>query len=76
MENREKKIAAISAGIAYYLQEEQEALQLMHQEGREASTPQPEPQARPAFPVNSPWAMAGRQAIMERRFQWQFRLIR
>ena len=73
MENREKKIAAISAGIAYYLQEEQEAAQLMQQEQPQAPA---QAQPRPAFPVNSPWAMAGRQAIMERRFQWQFRLTR
>ena len=71
MENREKKIAAISAGIAYYLQEEQEALEMMQQDQGQAQT-----RPRPAFPVNSPWAMAGRQAIMERRFQWQFRLVK
>ncbi|MEF8823394.1 MAG: hypothetical protein V5B78_04115 [Desulfohalobiaceae bacterium] len=70
MEHREKKIAAISAGLAYYLQEEQEAAQLMQQ------AQQPPPQPRPAFPENSPWAMSGRQAIMERRYQWQFRLVR
>ena len=72
MESREKKIAAISAGIAYYLQEEQEAAQMMQQEQVQA---QPGSQ-RPAFPVNSPWAMSGRQAIMERRYMWQFRLVR
>ncbi len=72
MESREKKIAAISAGIAYYLQEEQEAAQLMQQEQAQA---QAGPK-RPAFPVNSPWAMSGRQAIMERRYMWQFRLVR
>jgi hypothetical protein len=73
MENREKKIAAISAGIAYYLQEEQEALEMMQQDQAQA---QVQTRPRPAFPVNSPWAMAGRQAIMERRFQWQFRLVK
>jgi hypothetical protein len=74
MQDREKKIAAISAGLAYYLQEEQEAAQLMQQEQMQAQ--QPPPQPRPAFPVNSPWAMSGRQVIMERRYQWQFRLVR
>jgi len=71
MENKEKKIAAISAGLAYYLQEEQEGLQVLQQ--AEAQTPS---QPRRVFPVNSPWAMAGRQAIMERRLQWQLRLAR
>ncbi|MEF8889477.1 MAG: hypothetical protein V5A14_05480 [Desulfohalobiaceae bacterium] len=71
MEDKEKKVAAISAGLAYYLQEEQESLQMMQQKEAQA---RPEP--RPAFPVNSPWSMAGRQAIMERRFLWQFRLAR
>ncbi|MCF8085614.1 MAG: hypothetical protein K9J48_01850 [Desulfohalobiaceae bacterium] len=75
MQNREKKIAAISAGIAYYLQEEQEAAQMMQQDQTQAQA-QAQAQQRPAFPVNSPWAMAGRQAIMERRYQWQFRLTR
>jgi len=75
MQDREKKIAAISAGIAYYLQEEQEAAQLMQQEQPQAQ-PQVQAQPRPAFPVNSPWAMAGRQAIMERRYMWQFRLTK
>jgi len=71
MENKEKKIAAISAGVAYYLQEEQESLQGLQQS--EAQTP---PQPHRVFPVNSPWAMAGRQAIMERRWQWQLRMAR
>jgi hypothetical protein len=73
MQNREKTIAAISAGVAYYLQEEQEAAQLMQQERMQEQQPS---QPRGAFPVNSPWAMSGRQAIMERRYQWQFRLVR
>ena len=71
MQREQKIAAAISAGVIQYLQQEQEALQAAQQPAAA-----PVQQARPAFAANSPWAMSGRQAIMERRYQWQMRLVR
>jgi hypothetical protein len=72
MQRKEKLAAAVSAAVSAYLQEEQEAYALMQQQWAapaQAQEPRPEP-----FRATSPWSLSGRQAIMERRFQWQFRL--
>jgi hypothetical protein len=58
-----KLIAAISTAVYAYLEAER-------QEQRAE-------QVRPAiFRAASPWSLAGRQAVMERRFQMQFRTLR
>ena len=69
MEEKKKKIAAISSAVISYMQMEQAAY---------ASQVQPAQQEKPApiFPVGSPWSLSGRQAIMDRRYQMQMRMFR
>ncbi len=74
MTGKEKITAAVSAAVYAYLQEEQEACALLQQQWSAPAQPQ-QPQPEP-FRATSPWSLSGRQAIMERRFQWQFRLCR
>jgi hypothetical protein len=69
MTRQQKIIAAISSAVYAYLETEQAALAAQQQ-----AQPQPTPQQ--AFPVSSPWALAGRQAAMERRYHMQFRTFR
>jgi len=69
MSREQKIIAAITSAVYAYLEAEQAALAAQQQ-----VRPQPEPQQ--VFPVSSPWALAGRQAAMERRYQMQFRAFR
>ncbi|MFP4034989.1 MAG: hypothetical protein ACOCQT_05620 [Desulfovermiculus sp.] len=61
-----KKVAAITSAI-YTCLEAKGRVQYM------------EPQAKsqpPRFHVGSPWAMSGRQAMMDRQYHVQFRLNR
>jgi len=67
---RQKKItAAISSAVYTYLAMEQSAAEELTA-SREAT------EARVAFQASSPWALAGRQAIMERSAMLQLRMNR
>jgi hypothetical protein len=68
--DRKKKIAAISAAIYMYLEQEAMAYQAT------GVTYQPTVQTQITFPIVSPWSFAGRCSIMERRFNWQYRLCK
>ncbi|GAB6887524.1 hypothetical protein JCM13304A_10220 [Desulfothermus okinawensis JCM 13304] len=70
MERKKKLIAAISAAIYMYLEQEAMAASMM------AQTPVSAPRQQINFPVTSPWSLAGRMSIMERRFNWQYRLCK
>jgi hypothetical protein len=65
MQVKKNVIAAISAAMDAYLEEEQAAL--FAQQKRVAQIP-----SQPY----SPWAMAGRATAMEMRRNWQMRLVR
>lgn len=58
-------VAAITAAVSAYLDDEQAALQAQQKR---------RPQG--AFQPYSPWVMAGRAAAMEIRRTWQLRLVR
>jgi hypothetical protein len=90
MEHKQKIRAAITAGIYMYLQQ-QEATAPQEEEAREEpmsfvrlqqeSRPAPGPAAEQAEPEPvlrsaSPWVLAGRQAVMDRRYQMQFKVFR
>ncbi len=66
-----KKLAAISTAVYYYLQAEQQSQLALQQQFQQPVMPQ-----QATFPVSSPWALAGRQAIMDRRCQMQFKTFR
>jgi hypothetical protein len=67
---RQKKItAAISSAVYAYLAMEQAAAEDLTA-SREAT------EQRMAFQASSPWALAGRQTIMERSTQLQLRMNR
>ncbi len=70
MEKRKKIIAAISAAIYMYLEQEALGLQTMYQ------VPQQPAQVLPSLPITSPWSLAGRMSLMEGRFNWQYRLCK
>lgn len=72
MDRQEKIVAAITAGVTSYLQQEQNELQAWQQQPAH----QVIQQSQPALPVRSPWSMSGRQMIMDRRYQLQMRLVR
>ena len=59
-------VAAVTAAVSAYLDDEQAALLQAQQKRR--------PQG--AFQPYSPWVMAGRAAAMEIRRTWQLRLVR
>ncbi|MBS3779134.1 MAG: hypothetical protein KGY41_01935 [Desulfovermiculus sp.] len=60
-----KKVAAIASAIYTCLGEEGQV-----QIGPQVQTQQPR------FQVSSPWALSGRQAMMDRQYHVQFRLNR
>jgi len=60
LKNRRGTIAAITAAVAAYLEEEARAL-----------VP-PGPKPVPAF---SPWGSSGRQEMMQMRLLWQRRIV-
>ncbi|HYA42694.1 MAG TPA: hypothetical protein VEF34_15430 [Syntrophobacteraceae bacterium] len=62
-----KLIAAISAAVGYYLQDEQKAPGAQQPQRRRAPPPEV---------VSSPFALAGRQAAMDIRWMWQMRVPR
>lgn len=68
MEKNKKKVAAITSAVTSYIQAEQAAYVSQLQPVQE--------RPGPVFPVSSPWALSGRQAIMERRYQVQFKIFR
>ncbi|MFO8032936.1 MAG: hypothetical protein R6U22_10360 [Desulfohalobiaceae bacterium] len=88
MEQKTRISAVITAGIYMYLlqeaaQQEEEVSEepmsfvRLQQETRPAPGPaaeqaEPEPVLRSA----SPWVLAGRQAVMDRRYQMQFKVFR
>ncbi|MDZ7762277.1 MAG: hypothetical protein U5L00_18750 [Desulfovermiculus sp.] len=61
-----KKVAAIASVIYTCLGEEGQ----VQYAGPQVQTQQPR------FQVNSPWALSGRQAMMDRQYHVQFRLNR
>lgn len=61
-----KKVAAITSAIYTCL----------GAEGEVVHTGQQPQETRPRFAVNSPWALSGRQAMMDRQYHVQFRLNR
>ncbi len=68
--NRQKKIvAAVSAAVTSYLAMEQAAAQAQGAREDTAGTGF-------VFQASSPWALAGRQAVMERSTQLQLRMNR
>jgi len=69
MQEKKKKIAAISAAVMSYIQLEQAACASQMQAVQEQ-------QPAPVFPVGSPWSLSGRQAIMDRRYQMQMKVFR
>lgn len=69
-EDKKKTIAAINAAICSYLQLEEQ--QSSGQELPQSISPE-RPYPVPRF---SPWLQAGRQAMMERNYQIQFRFCR
>lgn len=71
MDRKKKILAAISAAIAKYLEEEAAALQMTMQ----PHYPQPVIQQTPT-PSFSAWALSGRLTHMERRFNMQYRFNR
>ena len=69
MTHHKKIVAAVSSAVYSYL--------AMEQAAAEAQPAQKEtPDQRVVFQAVSPWALAGRQAIMERSTQLQFRMNR
>lgn len=58
-----KVLAAVSAAVNAYIQDDEAALQ------------QKSLAERPSSPY-SPWVLAGRSAAMEMRRSWQLRLVR
>ncbi len=62
LKNRKGTIAAITAAVAAYLEEEARALAPV--------MPQPGP-----VPVFSPWSSSGREEIMRMRMLWQRRIV-
>jgi hypothetical protein len=62
-----KKIAAITSAIYTCLGVEAEAQRMGATSQR---------QVQPRFQVGSPWALSGRQAMMDRQYHVQFRLNR
>ncbi len=68
MDRKKKIIAAISAAIYAYLEQEAMAVQTASQIPmmQAMSTPQP------SIPITSPWSFAGRFSMMERRFNWRW----
>ena len=69
MRRQNKITAAISSAVYAYLAMEQASAEA--QAARKVTTDQ-----RAVFQASSPWALAGRQAIMERSTQLQFRMNR
>jgi len=69
MQDKKKKIAAISAAVMSYVQMEQVACASQMQAAHEQKP-------TPVFPVASPWSLSGRQAIMDRRYQMQMKVFR
>lgn len=65
MELKKNVVAAISAAVNAYIEEDEMAFAATQQ--RAAAPPQP---------TFSPWVMAGRAAAMAMRTQWQLRLVR
>jgi hypothetical protein len=59
-----KKVAAITSAVYACLGVEAQA------------QPAAQSPTRPRFQVGSPWAMSGRQAMMDRKYHVQFRLNR
>ncbi|WP_461834177.1 hypothetical protein [Desulfothermus sp.] len=70
MDRKKKIVAAISAAIYMYLEQEALAVSQITQ----AQIPVIQPQVN--LPIISPWSLAGRMSIMERRFNWQYRLCK
>ncbi len=70
MDRKEKIVAAISAAIYMYLEEEALSLQAM------AAYAPVYREERPSLPITSAWSFAGRCAAMERRFNWQMRMCK
>ena len=70
MDRKKKIVAAISAAIYMYLEQEAVAVSQMMQ----AQIPPFQPQIN--LPITSPWSLAGRMSIMERRYNWQYRLCK
>ena len=69
MQDKKKKIAAISAAVMSYIQMEQAACASQMQAAAQEKQP-------PVFPVASPWSLSGRQASMDRRYQMQMKVFR
>jgi len=70
MDKKKKIVAAISAAICVYLEQEAMALSQMGQTQGAMVQPQM------TLPITSPWSLAGRMSVMERRFNWQYRLCK
>ncbi len=71
MDRKEKIVAAISAAIHMYLEEEALSLQAMS-----VYAPPVYVEQRPVLPITSPWSFSGRCMVMERRFNWQMRMCK
>ncbi len=67
--DRKKMAAAISTAVQAYIQSEQQA---GSEPGEEVSTAGDRSRS---YPVFSPWALSGRQAMMDWRRQLQYRIL-
>ncbi len=87
MAGKDKIRAAVGAGIYMYLLEEEQCRAsgiskdlpgtgVQEKEHAEAISRPGTQEPRQVFRVSSPWALSGRQAIMDRRYQLQFKVFR